>query len=194
LNVAYLIGETEILAVIHALARSTPDGSSGGGHGTPVTPDSGKVYITHFIGNAVSVIDTVTDTVSATISVGLDPFGVGVKPDGSKVYVANEMAVSVSVIDTATNGGQRHDPRRRRPPRRGREPQRQQGLCHRRGEHRIGDRHGDEHGDHHDPSQPRPHRRGGQTRRQQGLCHRRDEYRMVIDTATNTVSATTRWS
>src|SRR5215471_15419657 len=33
-NVADLIGETEILAVLHALARSTPDGSSGGGHGT----------------------------------------------------------------------------------------------------------------------------------------------------------------
>ena len=34
LNVAYLIGETEILAITHALARSTPDGFSGGGHGT----------------------------------------------------------------------------------------------------------------------------------------------------------------
>src|SRR5215471_12874032 len=33
-NVAYLIGETEILDVLHALARSTPNGSSGGGHGT----------------------------------------------------------------------------------------------------------------------------------------------------------------
>src|SRR6516162_4827311 len=32
LNVAYLIGETEILAVRGGLARSTPDGSSGGGH------------------------------------------------------------------------------------------------------------------------------------------------------------------
>src|SRR5215467_305313 len=34
LNVTYLIGETEILAVRGGLARSTPDGSSGGGHGT----------------------------------------------------------------------------------------------------------------------------------------------------------------
>src|SRR5207302_11493675 len=33
LNVAYLIGETKVLAVNPALARSTLDGCSGGGHG-----------------------------------------------------------------------------------------------------------------------------------------------------------------
>src|SRR6516165_11723613 len=32
-NVAYLIGETKVLAVNHALAWCTLDGSSGGGHG-----------------------------------------------------------------------------------------------------------------------------------------------------------------
>ena len=37
----------------------------------------------------VSVINTATDTVSATITVGTEPFGVSVSPDGSKVYVAN---------------------------------------------------------------------------------------------------------
>ena len=34
LNVANLIGEMKVLAIDPALARSTPDGSSGGGHGT----------------------------------------------------------------------------------------------------------------------------------------------------------------
>src|SRR5262249_62410181 len=34
LNVAYLIGETKVFALSHALARSTPDWSSRGGHGT----------------------------------------------------------------------------------------------------------------------------------------------------------------
>src|SRR5262245_44880110 len=34
LNVAYLIGEAKVFALDHALARSTPEGSSGGGHGT----------------------------------------------------------------------------------------------------------------------------------------------------------------
>ena len=39
--------------------------------------------------NTVSVINTATNTVSATITVGTDPYGVSVSPDGSKVYVAN---------------------------------------------------------------------------------------------------------
>ncbi len=53
--------------------------------------------------STVSVINTATNTVSATIPVGAYPFGVSVSPDGSKVYVANMDAGTVSVINTATN-------------------------------------------------------------------------------------------
>jgi YVTN family beta-propeller protein len=54
------------------------------------------------------VIDTATNTVGSTITVGTDPTGVAVTPDGSKAYVANygtiaSPANTVSVIDTATN-------------------------------------------------------------------------------------------
>jgi YVTN family beta-propeller protein len=51
----------------------------------------------------VSVISTATNTVTATIPVGLNPYGVAVTPDGSKVYVANAGEHTVSVISTATN-------------------------------------------------------------------------------------------
>ena len=58
-------------------------------------------YITNNGNNTVSVIDTATNTVTATIPVGSEPFGVGVSPDGSRVYVANgRPSNSVSVIDT----------------------------------------------------------------------------------------------
>jgi YVTN family beta-propeller protein len=53
--------------------------------------------------NSVSVIDTATNTVVATIAVGSRPFGVAVSPDGLRVYVANYAGSSVSVIDTAAN-------------------------------------------------------------------------------------------
>jgi YVTN family beta-propeller protein len=52
------------------------------------------------------VIDTVTNTVSATIPAGLSNSccgGAAVTPDGSKVYVVNSDSKTVSVIDTATN-------------------------------------------------------------------------------------------
>ena len=60
-------------------------------------------YVTNFMDDTVSVIDTATHTVVATISVGSRPIGVAVSPDGSRVYVANYASGTVSVIDTSAN-------------------------------------------------------------------------------------------
>jgi YVTN family beta-propeller protein len=64
-----------------------------------------NAYITNGDSNSVSVIDTATNTVTATIAAGFSqPLGVAVTSDGSKVYVGNASSpFSVSVIDTATN-------------------------------------------------------------------------------------------
>jgi YVTN family beta-propeller protein len=64
-----------------------------------------SAYIPNSGSDNVSVIDTATNTVVATIPVGSEPIGVAVSPDGSKVYVTNSNLGpgSVSVIDTATN-------------------------------------------------------------------------------------------
>src|SRR5438552_9556716 len=48
LNVAYLIGETKILAVNHALARSALDGSSRGCHGA-FSPSCSAIFSCSFI-------------------------------------------------------------------------------------------------------------------------------------------------
>jgi YVTN family beta-propeller protein len=67
-----------------------------------VTPDGGRVYLA--VADGVSVIDTATNIVIATIRTGAENFGVAVSPDGSKVYVANPgNSGFMSVIDTATN-------------------------------------------------------------------------------------------
>ena len=63
-------------------------------------------YITNNASNNVSVIDTATNTVTATVNVGTTPYGVAVSPNGQNVYVANTDDFyngTVSVIDTATN-------------------------------------------------------------------------------------------
>ena len=62
-----------------------------------------NAYITNLDANTVSVIDTTSNTVTATIPVGSIPLGVAVTPDGSTVYVANEGANTVSVIAMASN-------------------------------------------------------------------------------------------
>jgi YVTN family beta-propeller protein len=53
----------------------------------------------------VSVINTATNTVTATITVGTDaePLGVAVNPTGSEVFVADETSNTVSVINTAAD-------------------------------------------------------------------------------------------
>lgn len=51
----------------------------------------------------VSVIETATNTVTDTVSVGSNPFGVSVTPDVTSAYVANRYSNTVSVINTATN-------------------------------------------------------------------------------------------
>ena len=60
-------------------------------------------YITNSGSNTVSVIDTATNTVVATVAVGSQPLGVAVTPNGAHVYVTNHSSSTVSVIDTATN-------------------------------------------------------------------------------------------
>jgi YVTN family beta-propeller protein len=66
-----------------------------------VSPDGKRAYAG--LPAAVSVIDTASNTVVATVSGLSAPFGMAVTPDGKRVYVANFSAPTVSVIDTATN-------------------------------------------------------------------------------------------
>lgn len=63
-------------------------------------------YVANALSNTVSVIDTETNQVVATIPVGQTPVGVVFSPDGTKAYVTNngnDTGGSISVIDTATN-------------------------------------------------------------------------------------------
>src|SRR5258708_18014440 len=82
----------------------------------PASTRAQNAYITNLGPYTVSVIDTATDTVIATIlPVGLVPFGVAVSPDGSKVYVTNSVSPTgtVAVADTTTNPARPATPGRR---------------------------------------------------------------------------------
>ncbi len=58
-------------------------------------------YIPNDAVNNLSVIDTATNTVVATVTVGVSPFGIAVNPGGARAYVTNAASDNVSVIDTA---------------------------------------------------------------------------------------------
>src|SRR5262244_2845507 len=63
------------------------------------TPAEAKpfAYVTNSASNTVSVIDTATNTVVATVPVGSVPLGVAITPDGTRAYVANPGSGTVSV-------------------------------------------------------------------------------------------------
>ena len=59
-------------------------------------------YVANEASDNVSVINTATNTVVATVTVGNAPFGVAITPDGAFAHVTNAGSGSVSVIKTTT--------------------------------------------------------------------------------------------
>ena len=114
-----------------------------------VKPDGTRAYVTNRGAGTVSVIDTATNTVTATIKVGTNPSDIAITPDGTLAFVTNTGSNSVTRIDTATNKvlwtvhrqwrlGHRDQPRRQvrlRHRRDGRQPQGDHPVLERRQNH-----------------------------------------------------------
>src|ERR1044071_7099374 len=69
--------------------------------------DSVQAQVNAYVANendtTVSVIDTASNTITATIPVGRAPASVALTPDNALLYVANASSNTVSVVDTASN-------------------------------------------------------------------------------------------
>jgi YVTN family beta-propeller protein len=67
------------------------------------TPDGKQLWVTNKDSSSISVIDTATLKVTATIALpSSQPFGIDITPDGTAAYVANgQVPGSVYVIDVA---------------------------------------------------------------------------------------------
>jgi YVTN family beta-propeller protein len=94
IGIASLLASANRISAVFAVAcfiGSTP------GHAQKAYIPSGENV------QAVTVIDTTTDTVLATLPAGSIPTGVAVKPDGSKAYVTNDGESSTTVIDGVNN-------------------------------------------------------------------------------------------
>lgn len=91
------------VSVIHR-ARGTVDVllTGAGTEGIDVAPDGGEVWASNRADNTISVINTETDRVVATVETSGD-FGVKLRfsPDGREVWVANNRSGTITVFDTA---------------------------------------------------------------------------------------------
>ena len=89
-----------------------------------ITPNGKYAYVTNFgsnnfspVGNTVSVVDIASNTVAASITVGIQPAGIAIAPSGSFAYVSNYYTLydgpdftdltasqgTVNIIDIHTN-------------------------------------------------------------------------------------------
>ena len=75
-----------------------------GADGAALDTATHLLYVTNFGSpGAVSVVNTSTNAITATIPVGAEPSAVAVDSSANTIYVANPVANTVSVVDGATN-------------------------------------------------------------------------------------------
>ena len=107
------VSATIVLAAVptgsSVLAASSPSVSAtvsgfSNPYGIAVTPNGSYAYVADYAAQAVYVVDTATNAVSASLSVST-PFDVAITPNGSYGYAPNYVAApgTVTVIDTSTN-------------------------------------------------------------------------------------------
>ena len=108
------VGQDSTVSVINAttsgviqppISVGNPNGS--GAQAVVVSPDNAFAYVALQFRNAVAVIDTSSNTVTATIPLSSQPSQLAVTPDGAFVWVAEPACdgcrPSVEVINTKTN-------------------------------------------------------------------------------------------
>jgi YVTN family beta-propeller protein len=68
-----------------------------------VSPDGRRVYVSNGRGATVSVLDSHSYELLATIAVGPRAWGMVLSPDGKYLYTANGPSNDISVVDLTTN-------------------------------------------------------------------------------------------
>jgi YVTN family beta-propeller protein len=66
--------------------------------GLQISPDGKRAYITNFGDRTVSVVDTITNSITAAVAVGGHPEAITVSSDGERVYVGDYWSGTVTVI------------------------------------------------------------------------------------------------
>ncbi|MFZ2360861.1 MAG: alpha/beta fold hydrolase [Anaerolineae bacterium] len=80
---------------------SVPVGSGGddGGGGIAINTQTGNVFFTNSTSNTVSVINSTTHQVIATLSAGTRPFGAAVDPVTGKVFIGNKGSNDLTILN-----------------------------------------------------------------------------------------------
>ena len=106
----YLDDTVSVIDTATNMVVGAPVAVGDGPLGIAINPAGTRLYVANSLEDVnpahegtVSVVDTGTNTVVATVIVGEDPYGIVVSPNGSRIYVANCCAQTVSVIEATGN-------------------------------------------------------------------------------------------
>ncbi len=95
----YSEGTVNAIDTATYLVKTIPTG--GGSRRLALSPAGDRVFVTNYLDNSVSVIETRTRKLNTTIPVGSNPRGIAITPNGAAIYVTNVTDGTVSVIDSA---------------------------------------------------------------------------------------------
>src|SRR5258708_27525066 len=90
------------LLLTSGLLAACGSGLASGPAETAHTAAGRRVYVTNQLDDTLSVINSHTNRVTATVPAGAAPEGVAVTPDHKHVYIADNGSARVSVLDTRT--------------------------------------------------------------------------------------------
>jgi YVTN family beta-propeller protein len=68
-----------------------------------LSPDASRLYVSTGRGQKVFTVDTATNTVIGSVTVGKRPWGIALSPDGKTLYSANGPSNNISIVDIANN-------------------------------------------------------------------------------------------
>jgi YVTN family beta-propeller protein len=92
-------------AVRHKMLKAIPLGKPGMIKPMSVllSGDGSRLYVSTGRGQQVFTLNTATNTVVGSVTVGKRPWGIALSPDGKTLYSANGPSNDISVVDLATN-------------------------------------------------------------------------------------------
>jgi len=95
----FLLGWTRLYPRALTLTPSSTNQSSSA---VAITPDGGLLLVVNPDSNSLSLVDTLSLTPLAEITVGMDPRSVEIALDGNTAYVANQGSDSLTLVDLIT--------------------------------------------------------------------------------------------
>lgn len=106
---AYIIGEHSLTVIDTATHEATVIAVGDLPRDLRISPDGKRAYVANYGDHTVSVVDTITESVTATVAVSDHPETLAVSHNGERLYVGDYWSAAVTVISVPSVQGQYAD-------------------------------------------------------------------------------------